>query len=56
MEDTLNLGWTLLSLLPKSELDRISSDLIEEYHNNEQAIAHFMVLEQGKLDEILRKA
>jgi len=56
MEDTLNLGWTLLSLLPKSELDRISSDLIEQYHNNELAIAHFMVLEQGKLDEIIRKA
>ena len=56
MVDTLNLGWTLLSLLPKSELDRISTDLIEQYHNNEQAIAHFMVLEQGKLDEILRKA
>lgn len=56
MEDTLNLGWTLLSLLPKSELDRISSDLINQYHDTEQAIAHFMVLEQGKLDEILRKA
>jgi V/A-type H+-transporting ATPase subunit B len=55
MEETLNLGWTLLSLLPKAELDRISSDLIAQYHDTEQAIAHFMVLEQGKLEEILRK-
>lgn len=56
MEDTLNLGWTLLSLLPKSELDRVSTEMINEYHKPEQAIAHFMVLESGQLDEIFRKA
>lgn len=32
IEDTLNLGWKLLSLLPKSELKRIDDDLIEKYY------------------------
>ena len=30
--DTLELGWELLSILPKSELKRIKLDLIEKYH------------------------
>jgi len=55
IEDTLNLGWNLLSLLPKVELDRVSSQLIEEYYNYDQAIAHFMAIQGGQLDEILRK-
>ena len=32
IEDTLNLGWKLLSVLPKSELKRIDDDLIEKYY------------------------
>ncbi len=32
VEETLNLGWDLLSILPKSELKRIKLDLIEKYH------------------------
>ncbi|NLB82572.1 MAG: V-type ATP synthase subunit B, partial [Clostridiaceae bacterium] len=31
IEETLNLGWKLLSILPKTELKRISEDLIEKY-------------------------
>jgi V/A-type H+-transporting ATPase subunit B len=31
IEDTLNLGWELLSLLPKSELKRIRREYIEKY-------------------------
>ncbi|MCL2497894.1 MAG: V-type ATP synthase subunit B [Symbiobacteriaceae bacterium] len=29
---TLNLGWQLISLLPKEELDRVDSHLLEEYY------------------------
>lgn len=37
IEETLNLGWKLLSILPKSELKRIKPELIEKYlPNNEQ--------------------
>ena len=31
IEDTLNLGWKLLEILPKSELKRIRNDYIEKY-------------------------
>jgi V/A-type H+-transporting ATPase subunit B len=31
IEDTLNLGWKLLSILPKSELKRIKDQYIEKY-------------------------
>ncbi|MEG2857117.1 MAG: V-type ATP synthase subunit B, partial [Clostridia bacterium] len=31
IEETLNLGWKLLSILPKSELKRIKPELIEKY-------------------------
>lgn len=30
--DTLNLGWLLLGLLPKEELDRLSPKIIEKYY------------------------
>ena len=32
IEETLDLGWEILTLLPESELDRVSSDLIEKYY------------------------
>ena len=31
IEETLELGWKLLSLLPKSELKRIKPEYIEKY-------------------------
>jgi V/A-type H+-transporting ATPase subunit B len=32
IEDTLNLGWELLGMLPKSELDRVSDKLLDKYY------------------------
>ncbi len=32
IEETLNLGWELLSILPKNELKRIKPELIEKYY------------------------
>lgn len=32
IEETLDLGWEILTLLPESELDRVSADLIEKYY------------------------
>lgn len=34
IEETLDLGWKLLSILPKSELKRIKPQLIEKYYPN----------------------
>ncbi|MBR6709334.1 MAG: V-type ATP synthase subunit B, partial [Clostridia bacterium] len=31
IEETLDLGWRLLSLLPRSEMKRIKPELIEKY-------------------------
>ena len=36
IEETLDLGWKLLSILPKSELKRISSELIEKYMSRKE--------------------
>ena len=33
IDETLDLGWNLLSLLPKSALDRINEKLLEEKYN-----------------------
>jgi len=54
IEDTLNLGWNLLSLMPKNELDRVSQDLIDLYYDNHRAVAYFMAAQGGGLDAILR--
>ncbi|WP_424007718.1 ATP synthase subunit B [Haloferax denitrificans] len=35
IEDTLDIGWDLLSMLPKSELNRIDEELIEDYYRED---------------------
>ncbi len=32
IEDTLNLGWQLLGMLPRTELDRVSDDILDKYY------------------------
>lgn len=41
IEETLDLGWALLSLLPKSELDRIDSELLDKKYDPEGAKKRF---------------
>ena len=36
MEKTLDMGWSLVSYLPKKELDRLSPELIEKYYKKEE--------------------
>lgn len=33
IEETLDLGWELLRILPRSELKRINDDLLDEYYD-----------------------
>ena len=35
MAETLDLGWRILSILPKSELDRVEPELLEKYYKGE---------------------
>jgi V/A-type H+-transporting ATPase subunit B len=39
IDETLDIGWDLLSMLPKEELNRIDEDLIEQYYREETAEA-----------------
>ena len=33
IDETLNLGWRLLGMLPRSELDRVSDDILDKYYS-----------------------
>lgn len=37
IQDTLNLGWELLGMLPKEELDRIDTKIIDKYYPREES-------------------
>jgi V/A-type H+-transporting ATPase subunit B len=37
IEDTLEIGWELLSMLPKDELNRVDEEYIEEYYQEDAA-------------------
>ncbi len=39
IDETLDLGWDLLSILPESELDRIDSDLLRQNYHPERGAA-----------------
>ena len=39
IEETLNLGWELLTILPKSELKRIKPEFLEKYYKEPQKTA-----------------
>ncbi|MCM1227034.1 MAG: V-type ATP synthase subunit B [Clostridium sp.] len=41
IEETLDLGWNLLSLLPESELDRVDEELLKIHYNAEFAEANY---------------
>lgn len=40
IETTLNLGWELLSMLPREELDRIDTKILDKYYRTEEEIAN----------------
>jgi V/A-type H+-transporting ATPase subunit B len=35
LEETLSIGWDLLSMLPKEELNRVDEEFIEEYYRED---------------------
>lgn len=34
IEETLDLGWELLKMLPREELDRIDTKILEQFYDN----------------------
>ncbi|XFA98494.1 V-type ATP synthase subunit B [Candidatus Izemoplasma sp. B36] len=55
IELTLDLGWDLLSILPKTELDRIDEKTLEEHYNQEQALKRFNVSNKVLIRELNNK-
>lgn len=45
IEDTLNIGWDLLSMLPESELTRVKSEFVKKYYKQQQ---HAQEHEKGR--------
>ncbi len=43
IEQTLDLGWELLSVLPKSELDRVDEELLNKHYDQDKATKEFMI-------------
>ncbi len=41
IEDTLNLGWKILSILPMSELSRAKSEILEKYYVKDKELLNF---------------
>ena len=39
VEETLSIGWNLLSELPREELNRIDEELIDEYYVDDEQVA-----------------
>ena len=52
IEETLDLGWSLLSVLPKNELDRIDNAVLEQFYNHENAVTQFGLSEDETIREL----
>ena len=44
MMETLDLGWDLLSVLPREELSRIDEKVIESHYNHGRAVERFHII------------
>lgn len=51
--ETLDLGWALLSLLPKYDLDRLEPALLEKYYHPQVALDYFKANVPHLIDPIL---
>lgn len=54
IEETLDLGWLLLSVLPKSELDRVDDEVLNEHYDHEKAVKAFNLHEEKIIKELNR--
>lgn len=52
IEETLDLGWSLLSVLQRGELDRVEDDVLNQYYNHEQAVERFHLKEAPIIKEL----
>lgn len=50
--ETLDLGWDLLSFLPKEDLDRLDPGIVEEHYYHERAVKRFGIKEKKIIKEL----
>ncbi len=55
INETLDLGWDLLSLLPASELTRIDQTLIDTYYHQERAYKRFGIKQKSNIDTLVQR-
>ncbi len=52
IEETLDLGWDLLSVLPREELDRVDDEVLDEFYHHEQAVKRFHIKQAVIIKEL----
>lgn len=52
IEETLDLGWDLLSFLPKEELDRLDPEIVNENYDHQKALKRFNIKESKIIKEL----
>ena len=52
MIDTLDLGWDLLSVLPKEELHRVDESLLKHHYNHQRAVERFDIISKPIIREL----
>ncbi|HKL84246.1 MAG TPA: V-type ATP synthase subunit B, partial [Bacilli bacterium] len=52
---SLNLGWDLLSVLPKGELGNLDDQLIEKYYNKDKAAKRFSLKSTTLVNKIITR-
>lgn len=52
IEETLDLGWDLLSLLPKGELDRVDDAVLNQFYDHERATKRFHIKASTIISEL----
>ena len=52
IETTLDLGWDLISVLPKAELDRVDNEVLEKFYDHKRAVKRFNIKEEPIIREL----
>lgn len=50
--ETLDLGWNLLSILPRFALDRLDNELLDKYYDHDKAVSLFDIKEEKIIKEL----
>ena len=55
IEETLDLGWDLLSVLPRTELDRIDDEVLDAHYDQKRALERFGITKGPIIKELAEK-